>query len=131
MRRLLLGFALAPAIPGLVMLAISILTGRVSEGIWAFGLMSMVTYAVAVVVGIPAFFLLSKAKINGLIPYIAVGQLLSVIPVAYFILLPAVHLYGRLELFHANYLQIALIAFIGLIVTIAFWLIARPDKPAV
>jgi hypothetical protein len=130
MRRLLLAFALAPAIPGLIMLLLSILTSSIWEGIWAFKLMSAVAYTIAAVVGIPTFLVLRKIKANGLLSYIFAGQLLSMIPATYFVLWPTIHQYGQLRLFPANYIQLALVAFIGLVVTISFWLIARPDRLA-
>ncbi len=110
------------------MVLLSILTSNIWEGFWAFVLMSAVAYAVAVVIGIPTFFVLRKLKANGLLAYVVAGQLLSIIPAVYLVLSPLIHQYGQLKLFPANYVQLALIAFIGLVVTLSFWLIARPDR---
>jgi hypothetical protein len=127
-RRLFLAFALAPAIPGFIMILLSILTSGIWEGIWVFALMSAIAYAVATVAGIPAFLVLRKFKANGLLSYVVAGQLLSIIPAVYLVLSPSIHQYGKLKLFPSNYVQFALIALIGLVVTLSFWLIARPDR---
>lgn len=131
-KRTLLGLLIAPAVPGALFVILSVFLGNLNEGVWVFQLASSVAYAVALVIGAPLVIVLNRFNIFGLPAYIITGQVLSSIPSGYLVIYPILTNPGSEAtlgtLPPSAYLQIAIIALLGLITTFTYWFIARPDR---
>ncbi|PNS09107.1 hypothetical protein [Solilutibacter silvestris] len=121
-KRLLIGLLLAPLVPGLLMLAIS-LFGNPSEGLWSLKLIAMFAYPAMLVVGLPLHLLFQRLGWNNVWPYLLSGAIAGIV-VAYY-LFPSVHGFAN-----PSSIAIAVIcAFFGAITAATFWWIARPSRP--
>lgn len=130
--RTLLAFLIAPASIGIVALVVSILVGKWSEGLWAFGFSAMIAYPVTLIIGIPVFLLLQKLQFTSLLSYLGMGCLLALIPVAFLVIWPILSSSSDnsagMEILTPHYWQSAIVFAAGLTTVLVFWLIARPDQ---
>jgi MFS family permease len=129
--RTLAGFLVAPIFPALLVAILSIFSGKFGLGVWWIGLAAVIGYPVAIVIGIPLFFFLRWRGLNALWVYILAGAVLGIVVNLVF-LPPVTHLNGALELDYVKLYTAPKWLLLGMIVctivTICFWLIARPDK---
>lgn len=123
-KRLVLGLALAPLAPGLLMLALSLL-GTPGEGMWALKLIAIFAYPAMIVVGLPLHLLFQRKGWISLWPYLIAGTLTGA-AVAYFVF-PTLR--GAASgAASASSIAIAVIcAFFGAITAATFWTIIRPN----
>lgn len=131
--RTILAFLIAPASFGLLLFGLSLFTSSVSEGFPVLKFVAMIAYPMAIVLGIPLYFLMSKIGANGFLSYTLISLVFAALPVAYFIVRPAyLENDGDLStLVHeARILQMAVLVFASFLTVSVFWLIARPDRVA-
>jgi hypothetical protein len=131
--RTAIGFLLAPISPGLLILILGIVFGfgKPSEGIWIIKLSALLGYPIAIVFGVPLYFLFRSRGWNGLLTYITTGALLGI--VIYLIYIPlggysSNGLLGLSERFSDTalvYIPLGMIC--GAVAALSFWLIARPN----
>ncbi len=130
-KRVLLAFFVAPASFGLLIFILSIpaLVGFI--GLALFFLTLAVTYPIAIVFGIPMYFLFKRWNFKRLVTYILFSPVFTVLPIAYFILYPIYNQQGGdlSKLLEPIYIIFtALIVFASILTVTVFWFIARPDK---
>jgi len=132
-KRTLLAFLIAPLVPGLIFLVLSLFSGELGTGIWALIVASAVGYGAAIMIGLPVLFVMHRLRFYRLVAYLVMGQLVSLVVGFYLIVYPLATIrdepFSLHRLVAANYGQIAIIAFLGLFTTLAYWLVARPDRP--
>ncbi len=128
--RLWVGFVFAPLTPGLLFLILS-LFGNAGEGIWALKLSALVGYPAMLVLGVPAYMLLTKRHwISGwsytlagaVIGAIVAAMLFGSVAIRNFSLTPDV---GKSLGPSAAIFMLA--ALLGALSAWVFWLIARPN----
>lgn len=131
--RTILAFFIAPASFGLLLFGLSLFTSSVAEGLFVLKFAAMIAYPMAIVLGIPLYFLMSKMGANGFLSYALTSFIFAALLVAYFIVRPA-YLENEGDLsslfFEARILQMGLLAFASFLTVSVFWLIARPDRVA-
>jgi len=124
-KRLVLGLALAPLVPGLLMLALSLL-GNPSEGIWALKLIVMFAYPAMIVVGLPLHLLFQRMGWTNAWPYLIAGTLTGAV-VAYFVF-PTLRLAASGPATASSIAIAAICAFFGAFTALTFWMIVRPKN---
>lgn len=124
-RRIILGIMLAPLIPGLLMLALSLL-GNPGEGIWALKLTAMFAYPSIIGLGLPLHFLFQRNGWTSAWPYLIAGTIAGV-AIAYFVF-PSLHVPGSGPANASSIAIAAICAFFGAVTATTFWSIARPNK---
>lgn len=133
--RTILAFLIAPASFGLLIFVFSLFLSSsstsASEGLWILKFSAIVGYPIAIVIGIPLYFLLSKIGANGFFTYALMSLVFTALLTAYFIVRP-VYLENGGDLstvfLEARILQMAVLAFASFLTVSVFWLIARPDR---
>lgn len=127
------GFLLAPLIPGLLMaLLISV---NHSDYYWKdaalllIGFSALLGYPVALLLGLPLFFLMKRCRWLRLYYYIFIGAILGDVSVLISDI-DKLHYFGFADFLHyyLTPMHILLGAIMGMIATTSFWLIARPDR---
>ena len=85
--RVVLGFILAPVFGPLVVAVYSLWSGGLESKyfIGFFLNMTMVSYAVAVVAGVPAFLMLKSWRIKNIFGYLLGGVLIALLPFVFFV----------------------------------------------
>jgi len=112
-KRLLIGIALAPLAPGLLMLPLVFL-GRGYEVFWAMRLFVLISYPTMIVLGLPAHLLLQRLGLAGLWPYVFAGMFAGVV--------------AARVVFHSFFTAMTVIVpLLGAMCGAAFWLIACSD----
>jgi hypothetical protein len=128
--RLIAAFLIAPLMASFAMLVASTFYNN-TGGLWLFSFVTITSYVITIIVGIPIYFFLKNKNMNSLISYLVVSGAISILPIGYFILFPALNVVST-QLFKLGILsqlvQIFLILLSCFLTTICFWLIARPDK---
>lgn len=135
--RLIIGFIVAPLIPGVLFGAVGELMSSPANFWWCLRLAAAVGYPTAIVCGIPAYILTQRRRLNKLGNYLVAGLILGLVPFCVatvpgtiIALLSArgsashSALYGLPGLI--IYLPIS--ALYGGFATFCFWFIARPDR---
>lgn len=123
-KRLVLGLALAPLVPGLLMLVLSLL-GNPDEGMWSLKLIAMFAYPAMIVVGLPLHLLFQWKGWTSAWPYLIAGTLTGEV-VAYFVF-PTLR--GAASATASSIAIAAICAFLGAITAAMFWLIVRQNTP--
>jgi len=123
-KRLLLGLALAPLAPGLLMLILSLL-GTPGEGLWALKLIVMFAYPVMIVVGLPLHLLFQRKGWTSVWPYLIAGALTGAV-VAYFVF-PTLRGAANGAATASSIAIAAICAFFGVITAATFWTITRSN----
>jgi hypothetical protein len=129
--RTLAGFIVAPISPALLLAIGSVFFGRFGEGLWGIGFAALVGYPVALILGVPIYLVLRWRGWVGFWVDFAAGILLgALVYLAY--IPPVTHLDGSLRI-DAGKLKTAPLGLLlgmisGIVATICFWLIARPDR---
>jgi hypothetical protein len=130
MTRLILGLLVAPLTPGLFFLCLS-LFGNIKEGFWAVGMSAVVGYPSAIIFGLPAHFLLHKARMTKLVFYALVGAVIG------FILGLGIFFATISGMYEQNFstesvarsaIILLISGFLGASASTVFWIIARPDR---
>ena len=127
MSRALLGFLIAPAIPGLLVLMVAVLRGGFGEGVWAFSLILPISYLASAIVGLPLYLLLKHFKHHSMLDYTVTGALASLAPIFVVIILPGILSESSQSLASLKIVMVIMVVASGIVST-SFWLIARPDK---
>lgn len=127
MSRALLGFLIAPAIPGLLVLMVAVLRGGFGEGVWALTLILPISFLASAIVGLPLHLLLTHFKRLNMLDYIIAGVLASLAPIAVVIILPWIFSETSQRLASLKIVMVIMVVASGIVST-SFWLIARPDK---
>jgi hypothetical protein len=124
--------SLAPIAPGLAFVVLRIMTGAVSgsDEIYFIVLFSaLIGYPIAIILGIPLYFVLFWRGWNGLPAYVIAGALvggISILPVMAYYFDGWHGLSGTVvDIFNWDRLWGILI---GVLSALSFWVIARPDK---
>lgn len=113
-KRLLLGFALAPLAPGLLLLPMVFL-GRGYEVLWFMKVVAWISYPAMLVLGLPAHLLLQRFGLAGLWPYVFAGMFGGVVVAR--------------VVFHSFFTAMTVIVpLFGAMCGAAFWLIACRDE---
>ncbi len=133
MKRLIIGFFLAPLLPILVIGALTVLTrnfdhGVVLETIWGIGFIVAFTYPIAAILGLPILFVALKFGFVRWFDCVIVGIVLGTMVGAFFSIPTAIANSPTLflGLLKAAPIEVPFII-IGIIVSTTFWFIARPD----
>jgi len=132
--RLLTGAFLAPLTPGFLLMCLSLLFGKLGEGLWWFKLSAVTGYPAAVVLGLPSYLLLRKLGWSNLWAYLLAGLLIGVLIAAVifgsvvennfsFSVAPQL---GKSLLPVAGIFVLA--AIFGALSSSIFWLIVRPNR---
>ena len=74
--RALIGFLVAPGVPALVWLLLN-LNAPHGEGVLIFFLLAPFAYCAAVVLGIPAYIVLGRRSVQGLLAYVVFGAIIG------------------------------------------------------
>ena len=120
--RLFLGLVLAPIVPGLFMLALSLL-GNPSEGMWTLRLIAMFAYPAMIVVGLPLNLLLERTGWTNVWTYFTSGAITGAV-VAYFVF-PTVRGAASGAATASSMAIAAICAFFGAITAATFRIIVR------
>lgn len=129
--RIGLGFLLAPLVPVLLLLAISIGSGGIA---WRQSLLMIelgvpAVYAPALALGFPTFVLLRWRRWNGLVAYIVAGAAIGVVVwLAYGLAVAAKPQGVALSLALQMRGLLPVILACSLAVSSAFWALVRPDR---
>lgn len=122
-RRFVFALLLAPLMPGLLMLALSLL-GNPSEGVWALKLIAMIAYPAMIVVGLPLHVFFQWKGWTSVWPYLLSGTIAGA-GVAYFVF-PALRWAASGPATVSSIAIAAICAFFGAITAATFWMIVRP-----
>ena len=125
--RTLIAFLIAPLFPGAILLFFSLINSNADEGIWLFAFSALVGYLLAIVLGVPAYILMKKFGCDRLREYLIGGFVLSIAPIIYFIFVPKLSSYERVEIHMPNIGLALLFVVASVSAACIFWLIARPD----
>jgi len=141
--RTALGFLVAPISPGLLIVIFaapftfgkfgeSVWHIKFGEGVWLIMLSGMLGYPIATILGVPLYIFFRWRGWNGLVIYISAGALLGLTIYLIYIPLEAYSsnglsgLFERLSSTATVYIPLGMVC--GAVATLAFWLIARPDR---
>ena len=119
--RTTIGFVVAPLVPALLLIPSTLVSGRLSEGPIGLMLAMLFGYPVALLMGLPLFFLFRFFQMNGIAGYVLAGFAFG-IALDLFIN-PRVPPSGG---FFSH--QAPLVITCAVVATTAFWLIVRPDR---
>lgn len=133
-RGLLLALAalVSPLSAGFLLLGISAF-GNIGEGIWALRVSALVGYPAMLVLGLPAHLFLKRIARTNIWGYLIAGLLVGAIVYAVLFSTAIVNNFhlaadsGRSLAPSAAILL--LMAFFGVLSSVVFWAIARPDRP--
>ena len=124
--RVIAAFIIAPIAIALVLLLIIPFMGLI-----ALSMSAAIGYPIAIIFGIPSYFLLKKLGRNGLLSYSLIALLISITAFQIMTvigLLPTVSNSGELVSTETRMGTLILFSIFTLFSTMIFWLIARPDK---
>jgi len=129
--RTLFAFLVAPLAPGLLLALPDFVAGNSEMASWYLEGSALAGYPVALVLGVPAYFLLRWKGWVALRFYFAAGFVMGA--GAYFMAFVDGNVLDGswiTEAFAGQVLKLLPVAaFFGMIGTVAFWVIARPDRP--
>jgi hypothetical protein len=120
---------LAPIVPGALLLFLSVLSGKFSEGFWWFKLSALAAYPAMAVFGLPVHLLLRRFEWSRFLAYLLAGATVGV--VCAFVIFESVlaknfSLHGDAETSLRPFLGLCVLAGIfGAVTGSAFWLIAQ------
>jgi hypothetical protein len=124
----LLGFLVAPAMPGFLLMLISLWRGAVVEGIWLLSIVLPISYLFSFVIGLPVHLLLTWSRLTSVFSYVLAGGLASLVPSVIFFAWPWIDRVPLLEIISAAQTSVTTLAVSGCIVAATFWVIVRPDQ---
>ena len=130
--RVVIAFVIAPVSFGILVAGLSLAFSSAREGLWVLKFSALVGYPIAIFVGLPAYWLLTKRGLCGIGTYSFVALVFSALLISYFIIWSALSEgVGIGELFLPSRIgQMAIVAFACFSTVFIFWAIARPDKQA-
>jgi hypothetical protein len=124
-----MAFLVAPISFGILLFILSLFASSAYEGLWAIRFSALIGYPVAIVVGVPSYFLLRKLRTNGPLASAVLALLLTLVVASYLVLWPASADSAPGGLVSIPRIaQLATLAFASLFSTFTFWAIARPDR---
>jgi hypothetical protein len=126
-----LGFFLAPLMPCLLIIVVSIFNRGSGIEFWIL-LLLPISYVVSLFVGGPTYWLLSRFGKTGALHYVFAGTFASLLPILY------VFFYGELKsgrwstmfdgIMGIHYAIMGFMIAVGVVISTTFWFIARPDR---
>lgn len=123
-KRLVVGLVVAPVMPGLLMLVLSLFV-KPSEGVWALKFTAMFAYPAMIVVGMPLHLLFQRRGWTSAWSYLITGMLTGAL-VAYCVF-PTLR--GVASVSASSIAIASICAFLGAIAAAVFWLITRQHRP--
>lgn len=127
--RTILAFLIAPISFGLLLLLVWSPSG--TTGILGLSMSALIGYPLALIIGLPVYFLMRKIGANGLVSYGFMALIFAAILVSALIIYPVyAENDGDLSslLLRERINQMAFLTFGSFFTVLIFWLIARPDK---
>jgi hypothetical protein len=119
--RVVLGFLLGPLVPGLLIgILIVIQHGPLQSIGFCIWLAALLGYPIAVVFGVPLFLLMRRLNWIQMYYYALIGPILGVVSVALYCVYSRPTYAWPTDWFVKG-------AFMGVLATVSFWLIVRPD----
>lgn len=129
--RFWVGFLLAPIVPGLLFLLLSLFSNP-GEGMWALKLSAMVGYPAMLVLGVPAHLLLNKRHWVSGGSYALTGGVIGAIVAAVLFGSVAVHNFSLIpdpgESMGPSVMIFIVASLLGALAGWFFWLVARPAR---
>lgn len=129
--RLWVGFLLAPLVPGLLFLLLSLFS-KPGEGLWALKFSALVGYPAMLVLGVPAHLVLTKRHWTHGWSYALAGVLIGVIVAAVLFGSVAIQNFSLIpdpnKSLGPSVAIFTLVALLGALVAWVFWVIARPGR---
>jgi hypothetical protein len=128
--RTFVAFVVAPISVGIALMFLSLFGSSLEMGFLGLRFIAQVTYPLAVVLGIPLYFLMKKRRLTELFHYAAASVVFSAPIVVFFVIWPTLAQgEGFWSIFASvRIMQMIIICFASLLTTSIFWKIARPDK---
>jgi hypothetical protein len=133
MKRIVVGFLVAPLVPAGVLILFALLVSgsnfrAIGEGLWVLFFSALVSYPVAAVFGLPILFFALRYGFVSWYHSIAFGLLIGWVIFALFNSTKTiVQQNGWWTTFHFSDPLMIMFCVWGATVTLAFWVIARPD----
>ena len=127
--RTILAFLIAPISFGLLLFVLWSQSG--TTGILGLSMSALIGYPLALIVGLPVYFLMRKVGANGLVSYGFMAVVFAAILISGLVIYPVyAENDGDLSslLLQARINQMAFLTFGSFFTLLIFWLIARPDK---
>lgn len=126
--RLLIAAFTAPIVFGLLLLIVSLFLGNPAEGLWAVLFSSLIGYLIMIVIGLPAHMLLKKLGFSSLFSYLSASLVLSLIPIAYFVIYPHFLRLSQGQVYNSDVVLSSGLVLASLTTVIVFWVIVRPGS---
>jgi hypothetical protein len=128
--RTFVAFVIAPISVGIALMFLSLFGSSLEMGFLGLRFIAQVTYPLAVVLGIPLYFLMKKRRLTELSHYAVASIVFSAPIVVFFVIWPTLAQgEGFWSIFaSARIMQMIIICLASLLTTSIFWKIARPDK---
>ena len=128
MKSALRGFLLAPVAPGVLVLGLAILQGRLFDGVWWLAILLPISYIASALIGLPVHALLVRANLRSLGYYVIAGLVASLAPIFFLFVYPWIGRAPSSQPLSTMYPIMGVMALTGVLVAATFWLIARPDR---
>lgn len=128
MNRALLGFLLAPLTPCIATILIAIFQGSGSGLDWSISVILLISYIISAVIGFPVHILLTRTNHRNLLYYVVAGIVAALIPIFFIFLFPNGTSSPWAGLLPVHFKIMGLMILYGVLISTAFWFIARPDQ---
>lgn len=130
--RALLGFVLAPLAPCTLIFIIAAFQGDDGGGVWFMSLILPISYGTSLLVGGPVHLILTKTRKTKLGYYVVSAIMATFVPILAIFVYPAVSTCENspylLCILPSHYLIMGVMFFVGILISVTFWFIARPDR---
>jgi hypothetical protein len=105
-----------------------------SDAAWIISLVLPISYVTSLIVGAPVHFVLVKLHKTKVIYYLLAAVLATLVPIFAIFVFPAASTCENSPYFlcilPSHYAIMGLMVFVGVVISAAFWFIARPDRSA-
>ncbi len=128
MKSALRGFLLAPLAPGILVLGLAILQGRLFDGVWWLTILLPISYIASALIGLPIHALLVRANLRSLVYYLLAGLAASLVPIFFVFVYPWIGRAPSSQPLSTLYPVMGVMALAAVLVAATFWVIARPDR---
>lgn len=114
-------------LPGLLLSMPPLIAGKGGEALWVFYAVSKVAIVATILLGVPAIYILNRARASRWYHYAGAGIVCSLIVFLYF-RMSEMHGQNLLIGWPAFAAQYILVAILGVIVAVSYWCFTRPDR---
>lgn len=121
-------FLVAPAVPAILILAAAIVQGGLAEGIWWMTIILPISYVTCAVVGLPIHLILTRTGYTSLLLYVISGLVATLVPIYFLFIYSDESPTPWSGLLPVHFEIMGFMAFCGILTSVLFWLIARPDR---